>query len=264
MPRPGIVVNSVHNRLREDILSGHIQPGVYLSQVQLAERYGVSRTPLREALRMLQEEGIITATHNHRVRVREVNLDDVEGISAQRILLSSLATYITVSSVNWRAGYDLEACLERLEVASAAGDAEAWHQADLAFHSAHQELAPPSIRDDLDRLGQRDELYKTIWMRTDRHTDPQTVEEHYSIATASLAGDAGEAMRAVARHRARIGLSVMARAVPEREPATIRAALQVVLGSVAGSQLKPERHPLIPVKETRRAPSRTGRTKATG
>ncbi len=231
MPRPGVIVNAVRTRLRDDILSGHIEPGVCLSQVQLAERYGVSRTPLREAIRMLQEEGIVTATQNHRVRVREVNLDDIEAISAQRILLSSLATYLTVASPSWNSMLAMEAAHERLAKASSEGDAEGWHQWDLAFHAAHQELAPRSILDDLERLGQRDELYKTIWMRTDRHTDTQTVEEHYAIHAASEAGDAGEAMRAVARHRARIGLSVMARVVPEREPATIRASLQIVLGA---------------------------------
>jgi len=235
-----VIVNAVRTRLRDDILSGHIKPGVCLSQVQLAERYGVSRTPLREALRMLQEEGIVTATHNHRVRVREVNLDDIEAISAQRILLSSLATYLTVSSPTWTSTTAMEAALERMEKASAEGDAEGWHQSDVEFHSSHQQLAPQSILDDLERLGQRDELYKTIWMRTDRHTDAQTIDEHYAIHAASVAGDAGEAMRAVARHRARIGLSVMARAVPEREPATIRASLQVVLGATGPQYPRPD------------------------
>ena len=173
---------------------------------------------------MLQEEGIVTATENHRVRVKEIDLNDVEAISAQRILLSALATFLTVSSTQWKAAPAMEEALEHMEKASARRDGEAWHKADLAFHDAHQGLAPLALLNDLARLGQRDNLYKAIWLRSDRHTDSQTVDEHGAIFSATIAGDATEAMRAVARHRARIGLSVMARAVPEREPVTIRAA----------------------------------------
>lgn len=89
-------VGKIHKELREQILVGHIPAGTLLSQVELAESFGVSRTPLREALRMLQEEGLIHAENNRRARVATFHLDDLEAISGQRILLSSLATYITV------------------------------------------------------------------------------------------------------------------------------------------------------------------------
>lgn len=59
----------LHARLRKMILNGTIPPGSMLSQVKLAETLGVSRIPLREALRMLQEEGLVEAEHNQRARV---------------------------------------------------------------------------------------------------------------------------------------------------------------------------------------------------
>ena len=65
---------TVHNRLRDGILRGEFDPRVPISQVQLAARLGVSRTPLREALRMLQREGLIDSEPNRRVRVAELSV----------------------------------------------------------------------------------------------------------------------------------------------------------------------------------------------
>ena len=59
---------AVHARLRQLILDGTLPPGSLLSQLQLSRALGVSRTPLREALRMLQEEGLVDAEPNQRAR----------------------------------------------------------------------------------------------------------------------------------------------------------------------------------------------------
>src|SRR5947209_5148214 len=72
-----IVIAQVHEHLRQRILDGTMPPGSVLSQVQLAKQFGVSRTPLREALRLLQEERLVVAEHNHRVRVADINLQEV-------------------------------------------------------------------------------------------------------------------------------------------------------------------------------------------
>ena len=64
----GGAAGSLRSHLREMILGGLLQPGVVISQVELAHTLGVSRTPLREAMRMLQEEGLIEAEPNRRAR----------------------------------------------------------------------------------------------------------------------------------------------------------------------------------------------------
>ena len=90
-------VDVVHGALREAILEGGLEQGTILSQVQLAERYGVSRTPLREALRLLQGEGLIDALPNRRVQVASFSVDDLEQIYAMRITLESLAVRLSVA-----------------------------------------------------------------------------------------------------------------------------------------------------------------------
>ena len=85
-----ITVEDLFADLREQILSGALPEGAVLSQVKLAERFGVNRTPLREALRMLQREGLIDAQYNRRVRVSRLSTADLEDLYAERIVTEAL------------------------------------------------------------------------------------------------------------------------------------------------------------------------------
>ena len=196
----------------------------------LAEMYKVSRTPLREALRMLQEEGLVDNVHNQRALVKDFNLGDIEAISAQRILLSALATSLTVADPTWETD-DLEAEYAHLQSASDSHDDAAWLEADRRFHAAHEYLAPPMLISDLRRLDRRNHLYQAIWMRSNTHADPYTPDEHEQILRACIDKDAKAAREAIARHRTRIAITVMNNAVPEYEPRTIRTALRLILNS---------------------------------
>jgi DNA-binding GntR family transcriptional regulator len=223
-------VGTIHRALREQILAGHIPAGTLLSQVELAESFGVSRTPLREALRMLQEEGLIDAENNRRARVATFHLDDLEAISAQRILLSSLATCITVPHLDTADLAALAHAADAMAAASAADDVAAWRAADAAFHAVHYRRAPQRMNQEVIRLAERNDLYRSVWLRDAPHRDQQTVLEHDRIRTACQERNVLDAVRGIARHQARIAITVLTHAVPEREPAIIRAALQLALG----------------------------------
>ena len=69
MPANGQNTEDVYERVRTAILDGQLAPGAVMSQVALADELGISRTPLREALRMLQSEGLVEGEPNRRVRV---------------------------------------------------------------------------------------------------------------------------------------------------------------------------------------------------
>jgi len=66
------------DRLRELIVSGDLAPGSKVPEQRLAEKFGVSRTPLREALKVLASEGLITLTPNRGARISELSLEDLE------------------------------------------------------------------------------------------------------------------------------------------------------------------------------------------
>ena len=84
-------VEQVYRRVREAILEGEIAPGAVMSQVALADELGVSRTPLREALRMLQSEGLVDAQANRRVTVRPISATDLEELVVMRVALETEA-----------------------------------------------------------------------------------------------------------------------------------------------------------------------------
>src|SRR5579885_1654687 len=88
--------DDVYARVREAILDGELAPGTVMSQVALAEDLGISRTPLREALRMLQSEGLIDAQPNRRVRVAPMTPQDLEDLWIIRVTLEAEALRLSV------------------------------------------------------------------------------------------------------------------------------------------------------------------------
>src|ERR1700760_3119845 len=79
LPEARQAIPHVHTYLRECILDGTLTPGTKLSQVSLARQLGVSRTPLREVLRMLQEEGLVEIEPNQRTRVAGLDPQELGG-----------------------------------------------------------------------------------------------------------------------------------------------------------------------------------------
>jgi DNA-binding GntR family transcriptional regulator len=84
------VVDSAYWALRRDIVSGQIKPGDKLVEMSLADRYGVSRTPIREALRRLEQDGLVQR-NGRRLRVRQHRPDEILDIYDVRIVLEEAA-----------------------------------------------------------------------------------------------------------------------------------------------------------------------------
>ena len=96
MPDNGQNTEDVYERIRTAILDGDLAPGAVMSQVALAEELGISRTPLREALRMLQGERLVEAEPNRRVRVAPMSPADLEELYVVRITLEAEALRLSV------------------------------------------------------------------------------------------------------------------------------------------------------------------------
>lgn len=225
--RAGTTVLDVRRRLRETILAGAYAPGAPLPAQAIAREFGVSRTPLREALRMLQEEGLVVVESNQRARVIEWSPDQLEAVFGQRLMLAALCTRLTVPTLT--AG-DLER-MRDLEAQMAAaivdGDGEAWQRADVAFHECHFAGAPACLLVDLRRLHERALMFRILWLRDHRFSFSIAQDDHAEILRACEARDGDQAAAAAASHLAKVALTLMARLVPEREPSLVRQALRM-------------------------------------
>ena len=135
-------VEQVYRRVREAILEGEIEPGAVMSQVALADELGVSRTPLREALRMLQSEGLVDAQANRRVTVRPISATDLEELVVMRVALETEAMRLSVDRLSPEEIAALEGRLAEMAHFAEAKDYARWTLPHIAFHRGL--TAPPA------------------------------------------------------------------------------------------------------------------------
>ena len=139
LPEARQAIPHVHAYLRECILDGTLTPGTKLSQVSLAKQLGISRTPLREVLRMLQEEGLVEIEPNQRTRVSGLDPQELDDVYASRILLETLALSMTIGNFRAASRKEAKRLLAAMRRAARTGDFDAWF-------AAHAELSPAGHR----------------------------------------------------------------------------------------------------------------------
>jgi len=240
-PAGGSAVQTVRTELRDAILRGDLRPGDAVTSVQVAETFGVSRTPAREALRMLQEEGFLRGELNRRLRVVEWSPEELEAVFAERILLTVLCTRVTIPTLTNADIDDMEALLGDMETARVAGAHDAWRVADIAFHGMHLKGASPTLRADLARLYERASMFRAIWLRSRDQSLSFNMEDHPAILEACRRRDADAGGVAAALHLTRVALTLMGQLAPDREPAAVRQALRLTGRQPADdNKIKPE------------------------
>ncbi len=175
-----IAATHVHTYLRQMILDGTVPPGTVLSQVQLAQEIGVSRTPLREALRMLQEEGLVLAEYNHRVRVADLDIGELEYFYASRIMLESLAISLTIPLLTQDDFDKLTSSLDQMHIASERRDMQSWDEGNRLFHAVLSFYTGEQLRETIKRSIDASERYRRIklqnltrsWEVAEAHSSP--------------------------------------------------------------------------------------------
>ncbi len=228
-----IAATHVHTYLRQMILDGTVPPGTVLSQVQLAQEIGVSRTPLREALRMLQEEGLVLAEYNHRVRVADLDIGELEYFYASRIMLESLAISLTIPLLTQDDFDKLTSSLDQMHIASERRDMQSWDEGNRLFHAVLSFYTGEQVRETIKRSIDASERYRRIKLQNLTRSWEVAEAEHMAIFEACREGNRDAAVELLARHLARTALTVIALADPEYEPIAVRTALRLVTGKTS-------------------------------
>jgi DNA-binding GntR family transcriptional regulator len=193
------VVGLAYDQLRALILAGDLEPGSRLAQADLAERLGVSRTPVREALRRLAGEGLVEFHANRGFWTADIGLDAVlRRLEVRAILEPGIARL----AARRRTDEDLAALAAAIEREAAAPDAAAAHDASRDFHVL---LARATGNAELERT--LDALWivevgRRLMSRRDATHDWRTldVEEHREVLEAVRERDAERAGDLMRRH----------------------------------------------------------------
>ncbi len=123
----------VYTKLREMILDSKLQPGEWLRQEQLAALFGVSRTPIREALRMLSQEHLVEFVTNYGVRVVPLSWEEFEEIYAMRIGLEGLAARLAAEQATPSDVAELREYLKAVSALADGGDLRAYLREEWRF-----------------------------------------------------------------------------------------------------------------------------------
>jgi DNA-binding GntR family transcriptional regulator len=219
----------VHSTLRDVILSGRLKPGTTLSQARLAQILKVSRTPMREALRMLQEEGLIDAEPNRRPRVRGVDPGEIDSLYAARILLESLAMSLSAPGLGGADVATGDELLRRMEQQAADEDFDAWHRTHLEFHQLLVSGVDDYLRSLIGSLAEKGQRFVRIYQISHPATGWTVgAEEHAAILDAVRQQQPDIAVTRLIKHLARTALSVLLDVAPDRDASAVRGALTLV------------------------------------
>ncbi|MFC6085061.1 GntR family transcriptional regulator [Sphaerisporangium aureirubrum] len=202
--RPHSLVELSMRRIRHEILSGTLAPGERLIEEQLTQRFGTSRAPLREALRLLGQQGLVEHSPRRGVRVAELSHDDVDELFGLRDVLERYAVETALPGVTDLR--DLAKALDDMAAAVEQDDPYSENEAHRRYHvalvalSGHRQLLlayEPVIL--------KLQLYMAANLRreAEQRAPSEGVERHRRLFEAIASGDQVRALDGLARHGAR-------------------------------------------------------------
>lgn len=199
--RPPTAQEAVLAQLRRAIASGDLRPGHSIGQEVLAERLGVSRVPVREALKILQGEGRVEYRPHHGYSVTQLDLADLREAYRIRQLLETEAAILSVPAFTHA---DVEALAEAARAVDVAGDAEdyaAMTEANRRFHFLLVEGAGmPRLTNLVRLLWDSTDVYRAFYYSFEGNRY-RVRAEHAAIVQAVADGDVAEVVRRLDDHR---------------------------------------------------------------
>jgi len=231
--RDGDNVEFVHQHLRRMILAGDLQAGETLSQVQLAARCGVSRTPLREAVRLLQREGLVNSQPNRQVVVAPFSLTDLEQIYSMRVVLEASAIRASIPHMTPEDIADLQGHLARMDHFAAESDYDRWEVPHRAFHLGLVEHAGARFAATLSELSDHGERYRRYYTVNEARFGARGAKEHKAIFDAVKMRDADAGARNLVIHLSHTVYSVIEMVDSGYEPVLFNGILTDLLGADA-------------------------------
>ncbi|GAA1342931.1 GntR family transcriptional regulator [Saccharothrix algeriensis] len=195
--------------LRELVLTGEIRPGARVNEVELAGRLGISRGPLREAIRHLASEGLLVLVPHRGAHVPDATAADVRALFELRTALECAAAELAASRRTDEDVARLRAVCAESRRTYQAGERFP-HRLDLAFHRALLDAArSPRIAEQVRLVQQRVVLLRS-GLRDDPPHQHASLDEHDTLVDAVAAGEVPRAAEVMRGHLARVCAQMLA------------------------------------------------------
>ncbi len=197
---PTALYQEVAERLRQRIFAHELPPGSWVDEQRLAEEYGISRTPLREALKVLASEGLVTLKPRRGCYVTEISEADLNDIFPLLALLEGRAIVEAMRRATQDDLDELQGLHEQLERAARDGRIQRFFDINQAFHLKLQELSGNRwMLNLIQHLRKVMKLSRAISLTHEGRLQ-QSLEEHRVIMAALLGGQPNQAELAMREH----------------------------------------------------------------
>jgi DNA-binding GntR family transcriptional regulator len=205
--RDGNLSARIAELLRTAILRGEYLPGARIRQEDVAQRFGASRVPVREAFRTLEADGLVTLVANTGARVSRLSLAECDEVYQTRERVEPLLLRYAMPGITAELIDRLDSLAARMQATT---DVEEFMQLDRDFHLGMYAPAETAVLGDLvGRLWNTTQHYRRAFtMLLDEHSKRVVHDEHHMLVAALRDGDAEGAERILAGHirRTRLGL----------------------------------------------------------
>jgi DNA-binding GntR family transcriptional regulator len=201
-PRPASSLTDwVAEAVREAILDGQLLPGQKLDQDALAEELQVSRTPVREATRKLESEGLLEVRTHYGVFVKKVSKKDIADVFGVRAVLEAEVARQATTLIPEQVLDRLETRLEEAQKAYETGNTDAQFEADVCFHQTLREFTRNDLlREVLDGLANRIQAVRRFAQTKPGSHVYEFSQEHFDILHAMRRRDPERAAQLMSEH----------------------------------------------------------------
>ena len=197
--RTASLADQVYEKLEDDIVYGVYKRGEVLTELKLAESLGVSRTPIREALRRLEQERMIEDSGKGSI-VLGITKEDLLDIMDIRLRIEGLATKYAAENITPEGVEELTHLMDLQDFYHSKNNISRLQAVDDEFHAAICRLSMRNILNDtLIPLHRKTRLYRKLAME-DHERSPKTLREHREIYEAIIAGDGTKAKLLMKQH----------------------------------------------------------------
>lgn len=190
----------VFNTLREAILRGDLVPGERLMELQLAAKLGVSRTPIREAIRMLEQEGLAITIPRKGAIVAGMTEKDMQDVLEIREALEELSVQVACDKITDEEIAELQKNMKNFEHSLKSGDLKKMAHADVEFHDViYRATDNPKLINMLNNLREQMYRYRVEYLKNPQNHE-QLLQEHEAIYKGIVEKDKSAVTEMIRKH----------------------------------------------------------------